>query len=109
MNYWKVWLDDGRGTMSSDTHLPEDVPVDGVIAVLQHWPDGQHEVLTGYDYLMWMGDMWVSGSRVDMDGWARKFMPMLKRGRWTSRAEFQAALSEANQDVVRITDNVYNK
>lgn len=102
--YWKVWLDDGRDPVTSETHRPEEVPLDGVIVVLQHLPDGQHELVTGMDYIFWTGDMWVGGSLSDLDKWLRRDAPLVKRGRWTSRAEFQAALSEANEHRRLVTD-----
>lgn len=88
---WHVFYADGKVLSSYDTK-PENLPIDGVIWILEIMESGAQRNIHGSNYYMWTGDSWACGNIESLEKWLRRKPKKLivLFGLWISDLEYQA-------------------
>ena len=92
---WSVYLDDGTEIRSATT-TPEDVPQDGIQAVVEWTDNNDVHIHEGHEYYWWTGDCWAYGRLNSLERWLRKMCPMVKFGRFTLNAVHQKIMEDVH-------------
>ncbi len=82
---WKIWYDDSH-VVSSEESSWEDAPEDGVLIVMEYFPDEKQMVHMGADYYMMRDDTIIDFSLVHLDRHLKHGIPKgsMKFGRWAT-------------------------
>lgn len=91
---WKVFYDDGTECSSQEKSW-EELPLDGVLAVVEYYSDGSRTIHHSRDYYI-LSDGKAFGTN-DIHPYIRK-LKTVKYGRWSRNGLFKEILSKARGD-----------
>jgi len=94
VEYIILWTDGSSSTHTDDADWGS-LSTDDVQIVVENYDDESRTVHQGSDYYMMLpdGDI-VSFDREDLHEYLRRFMPVLKHGRWIQDDQFEAVLDQ---------------
>lgn len=88
---WRVFYDDGKERSSCDSSW-EELPIDGVLAVVEFYSDGTKKIFHGRDYYVSIpGKLFATN---DIHPYLRS-LGTVKYGRWSKDSVFAAVLERA--------------
>ena len=90
---WATWYDNNRIFTSEDA-VWEDLPDDGIQAIVLFQDDSSKNVINGYDYYFKVGDIFGGNNDNPRDTAKRYPGAVIKRGRWTTTEEIHRINSE---------------
>ena len=91
---WKVYYDNGKEISSQDSSW-EEIPFDGILALVEFYSDGRREVHHSRDYYI-LDDGKAYGTN-NIHPYLQK-MRTVKMGRWSKDGLFQDILAKARGD-----------